>query len=300
MAVKERYADLVTWSIYNPNDVYRVLMAVGIAFFLLMALFPFYWLFVLALTPQENLSNIYLFPDGFNPGVFVEVFQEVPFHIYMFNSIVIATITTVVVVFIGSLAGYVFGRMEFPGRVPVFFGILIVSYFPAVAFFLPLFLLFTENISVLGITPPAVFNSPGGVIFPMSAFLMPLIVFLLATFYSQIPDGLEDAARVEGSTRIGALFRVIMPVSAPAVATSAVLGFIIVYNEFFFSYLMFDGQPGSGAPIVHGIFRYQGQFEVSYHLMAAASIVGVIPMAVVVLIAQEKIVSGLTQGAVKE
>ena len=300
MSVKRRYENLVQHAIYYPKDVYRVLLAVGIAFFIIMSLFPVFWLLILALTPPRNLANVYLTPNGFNPAVFIEVFEVVPFHIYMFNSILIALATTVVVLVIGSLAGYVFGRLDFPGRLPMFFGILIVAYFPAVAFFLPLFLLFTQNVDILGWTPPTIFNTPGGVIFPMSAFLMPLIVFLLATFYSQIPDGLEDAARIEGSTRIGALFRVIIPVSAPAVATAGVLSFIIVYNEFFFSYLMYDGSLDGWPPIVRGIFRYQGQFEVQYHLMAAASLIGVVPMAIVVLVAQEKIVSGLTQGALKE
>jgi multiple sugar transport system permease protein len=137
-------------------------------------------------------------------------------------------------------------------------------------------------------------------VLPFSSLFMPLAIFILATFYSQIPDGLEDAARVEGSTRLGALFRVIMPLSAPGVATAGILTFIAVYNEFFFSFIMNDGQWQNWAPLVWGILRYQGEFSQFYNLMAAASIIGVLPVVVIVVIAQEKIVSGLTAGALKE
>jgi multiple sugar transport system permease protein len=131
---------------------------------------------------------------------------------------------------------------------------------------------------------------------------MPLSIFILTTFYGQIPDGLEDAARIEGTTRLGALFRVIIPLSAPGVATAGVLTFIAVYNEFFFSFLMNNGQPENWAPLLAGILQLQraGQFEATFNAMAAASIVGVLPVAILVVIAQERIVSGLTAGALKE
>jgi multiple sugar transport system permease protein len=144
------------------------------------------------------------------------------------------------------------------------------------------------------------YNTPYAIFIPVSAIFLPLSIFILMTFYSQIPDGLEDAARIEGTTRIGALFRVIVPLSAPGVATAGVLTFITVYNEYFFSSLMTDGRPENWAPMLEGILAFQGQYEVDFHLMAAASIVAVLPVAVLVIVAQEKIVSGLTQGAVKE
>jgi multiple sugar transport system permease protein len=184
-------------------------------------------------------------------------------------------------------------------------GILAISYFPPAAFFLPLYNLFNSNVGIpLGggalLAPPKLYNTPGSMILPFSALFMPLSIFILTTFYGQIPDGLEDAARIEGTTRLGALFRVIVPLSAPGVATAGVLTFIAVYNEFFFSFLMNDGQVGNWAPLVAGILDYQGQFATPYNLMAAASIVGVLPVAILVIIAQEKIVSGLTAGALKE
>jgi multiple sugar transport system permease protein len=284
----------------EPDLVYRILTAVVTGFFLLMALFPLYWLLVLALTPNDAISNVGVLPNGFNVAAFVQVFEKVPFHLYMLNSVVLASMTTVLVLVIGSLAGYIFGRLEFPGRRVLLLGILLISYFPPAAFLIPLFRLFTGNVSLFGLSSPELFNTPGAIVLPLSALLMPLVIYILATFYSQIPDGLEDAARIEGDTRIGALRRVIVPLSAPGVATAGVLTFIVVYNEFFFSFLMTNGQVQNWAPIVHGMLQYQGVRDVFFNLMAAASLIGVVPMALVVLFAQEKIVSGLTAGALKE
>ena len=291
----------VSGSIANPQRTYRALFYVAMIFFMITTLFPFYWLVVLALTPTNLISDMGLTPEGFYPASFIEVFQQEPFHLYVFNSFVLAVATTIIILLIGSLAGYVFGRLEFPGRGPLLLLILAVSYFPPAAFFTPLFRLFSGNISLLGVQAPNLLNTPAAMVTPFTALFMPLSIFILTTFYGQIPDGLEDAARIEGTTRLGALFRVIIPLSAPGVATAAVLTFISVYNEYFFSFLMVtSGEPGNWAPLVYGITNYQTQYQTSYNLMAAASIIGVVPVAILVVVAQEKIVSGLTAGALKE
>ena len=308
-------------AIRDPEIAYRFAFYVVTAFFLVTTLFPFYWLLVLALTPNDAISNMGILPKFitesgidpslFNPEVFITVFERVPFHSFMLNSLILALLTTVIVLLIASLAGYVFGRLEFPGRGPLMLGILAISYFPPAAFLLPLFRLFTGNIEIMGISSPQLFNTPWSMTLPFSALFLPLSIFILTTFYAQIPDGLEDAARIEGTTRLGALFRVIIPLSAPGVATAGVLTFISVYNEFFFSFLMSDGQVprlltefvstnNHWSPLVLGIIGYQGQYAQFYNLMAAASIVGVLPAVILVVIAQEKIVSGLTAGALKE
>ncbi|WP_290814959.1 carbohydrate ABC transporter permease [Halovivax sp.] len=289
-------------SIQHPERVYRSMFYVVTIFFLITTLFPFYWLLMVALTPEGNLQDIVFTPNGFNPGAFIEVFEVLPFHWYVFNSFVIATASTVIVLVVGSLAGYAFGRLDFPGKTPMMLLVLVVSFFPPAAFFIPLNDLFNTQFAILEpITGDgSLYNTPGAMVLPLSAIFMPLTIFILTTFYAQIPDGLEDAARVEGTTRLGALFRVIIPLSAPGVATAGVLTFIAVYNEFFFSFLMTDGQPENWAPILEGILGYQGQYEILFNLMAAASIIGVIPVAILVVVAQEKIVSGLTAGALKE
>lgn len=289
--------------ISNPDRAYRATFYVATIFFLVTTLFPFYWLLMVALTPRGSLSQVgVLTPGGFNPGAFIEIFTVLPFHRFVFNSFLIATIATVAVLLVGSLAGYVFGRLRFRGRNVMLLLVLVTSFFPPAAFFIPLNRLFNTNIDVLRpvMADGSLYNTPYAIMIPLSAIFLPLSIFILMTFYSQIPDGLEDAARVEGTTRLGALFRVIVPLSAPGVATAGVLTFISVYNEYFFSSLMTDGRPENWAPMLDGILQFQGQFEVLFNLMAAASIIAVLPVAILVIVAQEKIVSGLTSGAVKE
>jgi multiple sugar transport system permease protein len=272
-------------------------------FILGTTLFPLWWLLMVALsTPAGVSGGVGLLPSGFAPMAFVEIFQRIPFARYMFNSLFFAGATTVAVLIIASLAGYAFGRLEFRGKGALMLLILVISFFPPAAFFIPLFRLFTQQVAFLGIFqfPVKLYNSPGAVIVPLSAVFMPLAIFILTTFYSQIPDGLEDAARVEGTTRLGALFRVIVPLSAPGVATAGILTFISVYVEFFFSFLMTGTSAADWAPIVDGVISFQTQYQVRYDLMAAASLVAIIPVAILVVVAQEKIVSGLTSGALKE
>ncbi|SHH38056.1 carbohydrate ABC transporter permease [Halobaculum gomorrense] len=283
-------------SIDDPERAYRAMFYVATGFFLVTTLFPFYFLLVLAVTPEA--AGLQLVPAAFDFGVFLDVFRQINFLRYMFNSLVLALTTTAIVLLLSSLAGYVFGRLEFPGRTPLMLLVLAISYFPPAAFFVPLYQLFTGNV-IQGLV---LYNTPGAMILPFSSLFMPLSIFILTTFYGQIPDGLEDAARVEGTTRLGALFRVIVPLSAPGVATAGVLTFIAVYNEFFFSQLMNNGQPENWAPIVGGLLQLQraGQFQVTYGIMAAGSIIAVVPVAILVVVAQEKIVSGLTAGALKE
>jgi len=301
---EERRGPLTDWvdsAIENPKKVYRAMFFVVVIFFLFTTLFPIYWLTMIALSDSNRVSEgVGLLPAGFDPSSFIEIFQQIPLHLYLFNSFVFATLTTIFVLLVASLAGYAFGRLEFRGKRTLMLTVLIISFFPPASFFIPLFQLFTEQISFLGLTPPELYSTPGGVVIPLSAIFMPLAIFILTTFYSQIPEGLEDAARIEGTTRLGALFRVIVPLSAPGVATAGILTFIAVYNEFFFSFLMTGTEAQDWAPIVDGIISYQSQFQVRYDLMAAASIVAVVPVAILVVVAQEKIVSGLTSGALKE
>jgi multiple sugar transport system permease protein len=281
--------------IKHPERAYRAMFYVATIFFLFTTLFPFYWMLVVAVTPGSNYT---LLPAEADLGTFVTVFEQIDFLRYMFNSLFLASLTTVIVLVLASLAGYVFGRLEFRGRRPLMLVILAISYFPPAAFFLPLYRLFTGNI----VPWLDLYNTPGALILPFSSLFMPLSIFILTTFYGQIPDGLEDAARIEGTTRLGALFRVIVPLSAPGVATAGVLTFIAVYNEFFFSFLMTDGGPSQWAPVVGGLVQLQraGNFQTTLSVMAAGSIIAVIPVTLLVIVAQEKIVSGLTSGALKE
>ncbi|ELZ06163.1 carbohydrate ABC transporter permease [Natrialba asiatica] len=291
---------VVDFLVSEPADTYRLLFYVGLVGFISITLFPFYWLFILAVTPRGQLRNMGLVPEGFNPSVFLTVLQEYPLHHYIFNSIVIAGITVVICLVIGSLAGYAFGRVEFRGKGPLMLLLLLISYFPGITYLIPLFEMLSGTLTIGVFVTPDLYNTPWSMAFPFTMLSLPLTIFILTTFYSQIPDGLEDAARVEGTTRLGALFRVIIPLSAPGVATAAIIVFIGVYREFFFSFMMTDGQPDNWAVLVYGILNFQQQHTELWNLMAAASLIGILPVALLVILAQKHIVRGLTSGGLKE
>ncbi len=291
---------IVDFLVHEPANTYRMLFYVGLVGFITITLFPFYWLFILAVTPRGQLRNMGIVPEGFEPSVFVTVLQEYPLHLYIFNSILIASITVVICLVIGSLAGYAFGRVEFRGKGPLMLLLLLISYFPGITYLIPLFEMLTGALTVGPFMTPDLYNTPWAMVFPFTMLSLPLTIFILTTFYSQIPDGLEDAARVEGTTRLGALFRVIIPLSAPGVATAAIIVFIGVYREFFFSFMMTDGQAGNWAVLVYGILNFQEQHTELWNMMAAASLIGILPVALLVIVAQKHIVRGLTSGGLKE
>jgi multiple sugar transport system permease protein len=266
---------------------------------MIIAVFPIYWLFTVALTPPNKLSEIFIFPQGLNVGVFLQVFQQVAFGRYLFNSFVIAAGTTVIVLVVGSLAGYAFGKLQFRGRRVLLVLLLTISYFPGVTYLLPLFRLFSGNVEVFGIQSPTLLNTPWALIIPFSAFFLPFVIFVLATFYSQIPDGLVEASRIEGTTRLGALYRVVLPLSAPGVATAGMITFINVYNEFFFSFVFTNGSAENWSPMLWGIISFQRQYGADFHLMAAASLIAIVPVAVIIFYGQNRIIKGLTAGGIK-
>ena len=285
----------------HPNKAYTLLTVFAGGVLLTTTLFPLYWLFAVAMAPPGQ-TDIPLIPTTIDLSAFIVIFQQVPFARFMFNSLFYATTVTIFVLLVGSLAGYAFGRLEFRGKTPLLFALLVLSFFPPATLFLPLFRAFNQQIPMLGLftLPAEIYGTPGAVVAPLSAFTMPLAIFILTTFYGQIPDGIEEAARVEGTTRIGALFRVIMPLSAPGVATAGILTFITTYTEFFFSFLMTGNSAAEWAPVVDGVLAFQTQYVTRYDLQAAASLVAIVPVAILVVVAQEKIISGLTQGALKE
>ncbi|QZP37429.1 carbohydrate ABC transporter permease [Halobaculum magnesiiphilum] len=281
-------------AIRYPTAVYRLLFVVATGFFLLFALFPLYWLLVVSVTPTGTSPA--LVPAAATPANYLAV-AAAEFLRYVFNSLVIAGSTTVVVVVVAALAGYAFGRLEFPGKRVLLLITLCVAYFPPVAFVIPLFRLLSGALSwsAFGVTlaSPDLFNTPAGPGVPLTGLTMPLAIFVLTTFFDRIPDTLEDAARVEGTTRLGALVRVIVPLSRPGIATAAVLTFLQVYTEFFFSLLMTNGDPGDWAPIVPPL---RGLAPADASFAAAAAVTALLPVILLLALADDHIVAGLTTG----
>ncbi|SDD02960.1 multiple sugar transport system permease protein [Melghirimyces thermohalophilus] len=263
-----------------------------LAGFLIAVLFPFFWLAITSIKPAGELFGA----DAFriltdNPTLdnYVKVFTDYPFASYMWNSTVVAVVTTVYCVFVASIAAYAIARLRFWGKSIVLGIVLAVSMFPQIATLSPIFM-FMQSTELT--------NSYLGLIIPYTTFALPLALWNMTNFFRKIPFELEEAAKMDGATTWQALWKVIFPLAVPGTFTTAILVFIAAWNEFFFALTINTEEGMKTVPV--GIALFQGRFSIPWADISAASVIVTIPLVVMVLLFQRRIVSGLTSGAVKE
>ena len=269
----------------NRQLVWRI--ALGLL--LLFAIFPFYWAVVASFTPDAELfGKPSLFPHAATLAHYRALFGERTFWVPIRNSLIVAGATTVLCVTVGTFAAYALARLEFPGKRAILTFVLAVTMFPQIAIVSPLYLL----LRTLGLI-----NTYPGLVLPYVTFAMPLAVWLLVGFFRQLPRELEEAAMVDGASRWQSLVKVVLPVAAPGLATTAILTFLYCWNEFLFALSFTLGPERQTVPVAIALFR--GQYQVPWGQILAAAIVATIPVALVILAFQRRIVQGLTAGAVK-
>ncbi len=267
-----------------------VLFYVFLVLFVLVSVFPLLWIFKMSIVTKSELyaSPPMILPHHPTAAKYIQDFSDPRFQRALINSSVIAGVTTVVCLFFGSIAAYSIARLKFRFRNTVMTLILALSFFPAVAIIAPLFIQFSK----LGLI-----NTFGSVIITDTAFALPLTIWLLVAFFRELPRDLEEAAKVDGATTIQAFQKVIVPLAAPGVFTTAILTFIFAWNEFLFANtFLFDA---STQPVTVVIPNFATIYTVDYGAQAAAAVVVTVPLVILVLIFQRRIVSGLTAGAVK-
>ena len=279
------------------NPWMRVAFYTAMVLFVLMTLFPLYWVFKMSLVTPEELFKTppSLIPQNLDrtkaPYFFVSyetVFADPDFKAAIVNSIIVAGITTVICLAVGSVCAYALARINFVFRTPIQAFILAISFFPAVAIIAPLFLQF-QSFGIIG--------TYWAMIIPDILFALPLTVFLLLAYFRELPAGLEEAAKVDGANLWQAFFRITIPLSAPGVVTTAILTFIFAWNEFLFANTFALDITTQPATVV--IPQFATTYTTDFGAQAAASIVVTLPLVALVLIFQRRIVSGLTAGAVK-
>ncbi len=265
------------------------------AFFILviiivsLSLFPFLWFVNTSLKSAIEITSIppVLIPSGTLGSYSSAIFRYNLIH-FVKNSFIVAGITTVITVLISIIMGYALARLRFACK-GVFMGsLLVVSMFPQISIAGPVWRMLQE-IGWL--------NSYQGLIIPYITLTLPLGVWILASFFKDIPPDLEAAAKIDGCGHLQTLFRIIVPLSAPGVFTAAILVFIYAWNEFFFALLIMTRQDLQTLPV--GIALFQGQYTMPWGEIAAASTVSTIPLVLMVFLFQKRIISGLTSGAVK-
>lgn len=265
---------------------------VFLAGFLFVVLFPFLWLFLASIKPPselfgENAFNIFV--QDPNIENYIRVFTQRPFGTYLWNSLVVSTLTTVYSLVIASITAYAIAALPFRGKSIILGLVLAVSMFPQIATISPIFL-FLQSV---GLT-----NSYLGLVIPYTTFALPLAIWNLTVFFRKIPYDLAEAAKVDGASVMQTFFRIFFPLALPGVFTTAILVFIAAWNEFLFALTINTDETMKTVPV--GIAMFQGQYTIPWGEISAASIIVTVPLVLMVLIFQKRIVSGLTSGAVKE
>ena len=263
---------------------------VAIAVIALWCLLPFYWMLVLSLRPNNAVFKDSFFFTDVTFANYSYAFQEGNFGRALLNSLFIGAVVTLVAMVFGVFAAYASARLQFRGKGILLGAMLAASMFPAVALITPLFQLFT-NIGWLG--------TYQAMIIPQIAFALPLAVYTLTSFFREMPWELEQAAKVDGATPFQAFRMVILPLAAPAMFTTAILVFLSSWNDFLISVLMYSNKPEL-APVTVAIARFSvGPNQTPFAQPMAAGVVVTIPLVLIVLLFQRRIVSGLTAGGVK-
>jgi multiple sugar transport system permease protein len=267
-----------------------VLFYVFLTLFVLVSIFPLLWIFKMSIITRSELfqSPPTILPANPTAADYGQIFGDPAFQQALINSVIISGVTTVICLFFGAIAAYAIARLRFGFKGIIMTLILAISFFPGVAIIAPLFIQF----SAFGII-----DTLASVIITDVVFALPLTVWLLVAFFRELPRDLEEAAKVDGATTIQAFRKVIVPLAAPGVFTTAILTFIFAWNEFLFA-TTFLLTPET-QPVTVVIPNFASQYTTDYGAQAAAAVVVTVPLVIMVLIFQRRIVSGLTAGAVK-
>lgn len=260
-----------------------------VAVIVVVSLFPFYWIVITALKtqPEINAGTSSLFPAHITWSSFSTIFSQQTFARSLINSVIVAGSTTILTVIIAALAGYGLARTAIRGKQLIMGFLLVAGFFPVIAMVGPIFVTY-RSIGLL--------NNLVGLVIVYFIYSLPLATWFLTGFFGQIPRELEEAAIVDGATRLQALRKVIVPVAVPGIFTVAILGFIFCWNDFLLA-LMFLTSPSKYTSPLAIMNLGQSQYQTYYNLIDAMVVIITLPIALIVLFAQRRIISGLTAGS---
>jgi len=270
----------------------NLILAIAVVAVVAFSLAPVLWQVATSLKTNADISavpNVY-FPKELTLAHYVELFARRPFWRYALNSALVAVISTALSLGFGAPAAYALARLKIPGERVILAGILIVTLFPYVTIFLGLL----EIIRGLGWG-----NTYLALVVPYTALNLPLTILVMRSFFQQLPRDLEDAARIDGYSLGQILWKIILPLTAPALVTAGILVFMFSWNEFILAITFITRDNLKTIPVAVAQLGGASVFEIPYGPIAAATVVGTIPLTLLVFIGQRQIVKGLTAGAVK-
>jgi multiple sugar transport system permease protein len=257
---------------------------------LVYAFVPVIWIISLSLKTPGTLNDGNFLPRAISGDNYTAIFKNNDFVRSLINSIGICAISTVIALLFGTMAAYAIARLDFPGKKTIVGASLLIAMFPQIALVTPLFKIETT----LGL-----FDTWPGLIIPYITFALPLSIYVLSAFFREIPWELEKAAKMDGATPYQAFRRIITPLAMPGIFTAAILVFIACWNDFLFAISLTSTTRARTVPAALSYFTGATTFEKPTGPIAAAAVVITIPLILVVLLFQRRIVAGLTSGAVK-
>jgi len=272
----------------------RALFWVLLGIIVLYLIFPFYWAIRSAIVPDsvQFATPVVYWPADPTLENFRKVIASGQFRRAVLNSTIVAGSVTLLSLLVGALGAYALGRFSFRGRTPVRYVILSMTMFPSVSVLGGLYTLITQF---------GLYNRLGALVYSYLIFTLPFTVWVLMTFFRQLPRDLEEAAYVDGATPFQTFWRIMLPLSAPGLVTTGLLAFIAAWNEFLYA-LSFTQTPDKRT-VTLAIFYFSpqtgGGFEIPWGQMMAATVLVTLPLIVLTLIFQRRIIAGLTAGAVK-
>ena len=268
----------------------KILYYIAITIFIMLIVFPFYWQVITSLKHPEDIAKMptEFWPSRFSLEFYKSVFVNHHLQIYLGNSIIVGLGTMFATTMIAFPAAYAFARVDFKFKNILKNVILFANMFPLIAIVTPMFIIF-RSMKLL--------NTYLGLILPSVVLTLPMAIWTLIAFIETIPYELEEAAKIDGSRRLSILLRIILPLSGPGIFTTAIIAFITAWNEFMFELILVTKDQMRTVPIA--ISMFPGEYSVPWGDMSAASIVATLPIIILVVIFQRKIISGLTSGAIK-
>lgn len=266
---------------------------IGLTTVLFTTLFPFYWLIIMSIRPTEEISEkVSLIPRSITLNHFIELFTTEGFDVALKNSVINASLALVLSLMFGLTTAYVLARDRFHYRLktPLTSWVLLVRVLPPVAFVIPLYILFT-NLEIMGTRIPIV----------LSCMLIniPLIVWFMVSFFRDLPEEVEESAKVDGATEWQLFAKVVLPLVLPGVAAAAMLSFMYAWNEYTYSVIFTRSPANYTIPLALSVLNTEDNVT-NFGLVSAGGVSSFLPVALFVVFAQNYLISGLSSGAVKE
>jgi multiple sugar transport system permease protein len=251
---------------------------------------PALWIVLTSLKTEAELLRlpITILPDTLTFQNYTRVFTDQPILTFMWNSVAVATLSTLLCVTVSALAAYALVRLRLPAPGLILSLLMAIAMFPLISLMVPLF----QVMRTIGLL-----NTWWALVFPYAVLSMPVCTMVLISFFQDIPKDLESAAMIDGCSRLGALWHVVIPLTAPGVFTAGILAFVNAWDEFLLALTLSSRVSSRTLPV--GITLYQGEFSFPWPIISAALVVAIVPISIIIALFQERVVGGLTQGGMK-